>query len=283
MEDEEEMYDRASRGLIVATRDLAITGRSCERYLDVQLIDQNGCDAFDFIGGELIDCLSQPGYSAPEAVRRVLAKWRRFWGQQPKALLTNEEIIGLYGEVWFLSLWLLPNVGNSAIHWWRGPFAARHDFEWERKSVEVKTTTSKRGHVHWINGLDQLAAPEEGYLFFFGLVLAEEAGALMTLPLLISNLLKQLNSDPEGLNHLENALARMGYSPVHDEEYSKLHFRVVDQALYAVRDEFPRVTRPDFPSRVLNGIEGMQYQINLTGYERLRLAGSPEQILGIFV
>lgn len=277
--DEEGLRDTRSRGVSVLTRDLVVRGESAARYLDIQCLDTAGHTAFDLIGGELAEELAHPNSEPAGVVRRVLARWRRFWGQLPQSLLSREELLGLFGELWFLSRWLLPCYGVAeAVQRWRGPFGARHDFEWELKSVEVKATTSERGRIHHINGLEQLCPPEQGELLFFSLRLREEAGATNTLPSLIADTRRQLESDDEALSRFETALAQVGYSPVHDDEYSRVHLRVVDEGLYAVQEDFPRLTPAQFNGDVPPGVEGVDYEINLNTFDHLCVAKSPADV-----
>src|SRR5262249_35908769 len=154
---------------------------------DMMCEEQAGHEAFDLVGGEIAARLATGRERAPEVVARVLAKWRRFWSQLTTPALSREEQLGLFAELWFLSVWLLPRVGAvEAVRRWRGPSAARHDFEWPGHSVEVKATTSTRGRIHRIHGLEQLAPPEQGELLFFSLRLREEGGATNTLPSLVA-------------------------------------------------------------------------------------------------
>ncbi len=158
---------------------------------------------------------------------------------------------------------------------WRGPFGSRHDFEWDSGSVEVKATTSTRGRIHRINGLDQLAPPEAGELLFFSLRLHEEAGATNTLPSIIATCLAQLDGDADSLNQFEKALAQTGYSPAHDEEYAKLRLRIVEEGLFQVRDDFPRLTATLLTAGVPPGVERVKYEINLSGFNHLCIASRP--------
>lgn len=270
---EPEVQDSQSRGVAVVTRELAVPGHEAGRYLDVTCHDPAGQEAFDLIGGELAERLSSGRETAPECVLRVLAKWRRFWGQLPRQILSREEQLGLFAELWFLSVWLIPRIGTAAaVARWRGPFASRHDFEWAGRSVEVKATTSTRGRIHRVNGLDQLTPPELGELLFFSLRLREEAGATNTLPLIITGCRAQLELDSDSLNRLESALAQVGYSPAHDEEYAKLHVRVIEEGLFRVRENFPRVTAAQFTAGVPPGVERVEYEINLSGFDHLCIA-----------
>lgn len=275
---EADVQDSQSRGVGVVTRELAVPGHEAGRYLDITCHEGAGQEAFDLIGGELADRLASGRETASECVARVLAKWRRFWGQVPRQILSREEQLGLFAELWFLSVWLAPKAGAAqAVARWRGPFASRHDFEWAGRSVEVKATTSTRGHVHHINGLDQLVPPELGELLFFSLRLREEAGATNTLPSVIAACRAQLEPDADSLSLLDRALAQVGYSPAHDEEYAKLHLRVVEEGLFNVRDEFPRVTAMQLTAGVPPGVEHVEYKINLSGFDRLCIARNATQ------
>jgi hypothetical protein len=270
---EADVQDSQSRGVRVVSRELIVPGHEGGRYLDITCHDAAGHEAFDLIGGELADRLASGRETAPECVVRVLAKWRRFWGQLPLQILSREDQLGLFAELWFLSVWMIPRVGpTEAVNRWRGPFASRHDFEWTGRSVEVKATTSTRGRIHRINGLDQLAPPEPGELLFFSLRVREEAGATNSLPMVIATCRSQMEADADSLNRFERALAQVGYSPAHDEEYARLRLRIVEEGLFSVRDDFPRLTVTQLEAGIPPGIERVEYEINLSGFDHLRIA-----------
>jgi hypothetical protein len=275
---DEALRDEQSRGLRVLTRELSVEGAQPSRRLDVQCEDAAGHSAFDLIGGELAVQLRAAAQPPAEILRQVLAKWRRFWGQLPRTLLSREQQLGLFAELWFLSFWLLPRVSTSdSISRWRGPFGARHDFEWPGRSVEVKATTSTRGAIHRINGIEQLSMPENGDLLFFSMRVREEAGATNTLPSLIAACRAALGGDSDALSRFESALALAGHSPAHDEEYGKLRLRFASQELFCVRDTFPRLTPISFVDGLPAGVERVEYEINLAGLQHLRLARAPEE------
>lgn len=280
--DDEPYSDRQSRGLTAETKDLMLDGSKSLRYLDIACNDASGHSLFDIIGAELVEGLTAASQgSSVQVVRRVLGKWRRFWGQLPTRSLSYEEQLGLFGELWFLTFWLAAKIGYSdAVQRWRGPFSARHDFEWSGVSVEAKTTTSTRGRTHKINGIDQLALPERGKLFLFSLRLREETNATYTLPSLVSLCRTGLGTDQDGISYFENALTQAGYSIAHEDIYSKLSFRVVQQGLFDVRDDFPRLTRTLFP-KIPDSIESIEYVINISGCGHLLVAESVDQFAGV--
>jgi hypothetical protein len=272
--EEADFHDAQSRGIGVVTRELALSAQ-LGRYLDISCQDSAGHAAFDLIGGELADRLST-GEAASESVARLMAKWRRFWGQLPRQLLSRQDQLGLFAELWFLSVWLIPKVGASeAMKRWRGPFASRHDFEWSSGSVEVKATTSTRGPIHRINGIDQLAAPGAGELFLFSLRVREEAGATNSLPAVILTCRGQLGTNADALNRFEAALAAAGYSPIYENEYAETRLRIVEEGLFIVRNEFPRLTPPQLLAGLPPGVERLEYEINLSGFAHLCIARLP--------
>src|SRR5262249_36332912 len=154
----------------VRTRELLVRGQPPGRYLDVECGDSTGHEIFDLFASDLATELAKPNNPPAAAVRRVLARWRRFWAQLPLPLLSREEQLGLFAEVWFLDVWLLRRFGpTDALNRWHGPAGSRHDFWWSTKAVEVKATTSSRGRIFKINGLDQLVPPNNGDLYIFGM------------------------------------------------------------------------------------------------------------------
>lgn len=261
---EDQLEDMRSRGLAIRTFDLADEAGVRGRFLAFECRDSGGHDVFDIIGEELANAINL--LPPAEAAARVLAKWRRFWGQVPRSLLARAEQIGLFAEVWFLSRWLIPAAGTTSVSRWRGPFGSRHDFEWPGRSVEVKATTVVRGPVFHINGLDQLEPPQSGELFLFGLRMREEASASHSLPGLIKDCRAQLEADGDALGRYETALIQAGYSPAHDIDYEQVHWRVYSDQLYAVSAEFPRLCRASFLDGVPSEVGEISYSLDLSSY-----------------
>jgi hypothetical protein len=275
---DEEYIDRKSRGISVTTRDLTIHGSNQERYLDIACLDAGGHPILDLMGGEIARGLTDQTKQTVDVVRRILEKWRRFWGQLPQPMMSYEEQLGLFAELWFFSQWLLPKFGPDVIMVWRGPWGSRHDFEWVNKSVEVKATTNIRGRIHQIHGLTQLENPENGFLYLFSVSLREENGSTNSLPGLIGTCRDQLINSEECLTYFENSLAHLGYSPIFEDEYSKLKLRIVEDILFQVVDDFPKLTIKNFSDGVSDGIERVDYEINLNTFNHLIIANQPSQL-----
>jgi len=271
--DEPDYQDNRSRGIGVETRELDVQGHKRCRYLDLICQDSSGHSAFDLIGGDLSDEISTGQNNAPKAAARVLSSWRRFWGQVPLNILSYGEQLGLFAELWLLCYWMIPEFGSAdSVRRWRGPLKSRHDFEWDAISVEVKAATSTRGRIHHINGLEQLQPPIGGRLFLFSMQLREEGGATNTLPLIVRACRSSLAQDPEALDDFEMRLSRSGHSTVHEQEYEKLKLRIINEFLFAVRENFPRLTPEIIMGGLPPGIEHVEYQIDLGGFDHLIVA-----------
>ncbi len=273
--EEDELHDAQSRGLAVDSRDMVVQGQSATKYIDIECRDVSGHSILDLVGGEIADGLMDEKKQPAELVKRVLTKWRRFWGQLPQQLLSKDEQIGLFAELWFLAVWLLPKFGSESVLTWRGPWASRHDFEWPDKSVEVKATTSTRGRIHKIHGITQLEEPVTGPLFLFSVCLREEAGAIDSLLGLIENCRKQIGGSDDALTRFESALVKVGYSPLFQDEYAKLKLRVIEGALFRANNDFPKITIASFPLGIPSGVEQIDYEINLNTFDHLMVSNNP--------
>jgi hypothetical protein len=136
-------------------------------------------------------------------------------------------------------------------------------------------TASQRGRVHHINGLDQLRTPERGRLFLFSIKLRESGSAQNSLPVLVDACRQPLLNDPDGRSLFENALARSGYSANQQSAYAQLTLEATGELLLEVDEQFPRLTSAAIDPTALAGIEHVEYDLNLTGYEQLALGDEP--------
>jgi hypothetical protein len=275
--DEDEVHDSQSRGLLVDTRQLGLQGDAPRTFVDIQCRDSLGFSMLDLMGGEIADGLKDATEHPSNIIRLVLAKWRRFWGHVPQQMMSREQQLGLFAELWFLSVWLIPKSGPDVVSSWRGPWGARHDFEWPDKSVEVKSTSNSRGRVLHINGINQLERPQNGELYVFSVVLREDETSTNSLPTLIGSCHEQLRVAGDALTYFEDGLVRVGYSPVQENEYSKLHVGVVETLLFQVDAEFPRLVTATFPAGIPSGVESLEYDINLNTFNHLITASRPEE------
>jgi hypothetical protein len=281
---DEPLRDASSRGLTVLTQNLSLGGHGVGRYIDITCEEALGHPMLDLIAADIAPRLREADVVPRESVARVIGKWRRFWGQLPRQLLSQEAQTGLFAELWFLSYWLIPSTGiQRAVHMWRGPHGSRHDFERPGLSIEAKGTTTTRGRIHKVNGLQQLQVPEGGRLLFFSLRVREEAGANNTLPILCRACREVISKDPDAEGMFDTALIAAGYLSTHEEEYSKTRIRVIEELLFDTGGNFPKVTASTFSSGPPAGVEEIDYVINLGTFDDLIIARNPGEATGLLL
>ena len=259
------LSERISKGIAVQTVEMSVDGAlDTAIYIEVACLEKSGYDALDIVTRELVDAI-EAGASVGRVrlVQTILEKWRRFWSGMAQHLLQKEAQLGLFGELWFLSKWLLPSIGlPRAIPMWRGPAGARNDFEAQGISIEVKSSGSIDGS-HQVNGLEQLLEPVDGALLLFSLSLREEASGIESLPLLIETLRAELTPDPILLAQFESMLLASGYDDIHSVEYEKVKLRVRGEGLYHVLEGFPRLIPSSLKDGLPVGIGNVCYELRL--------------------
>ncbi len=272
----DEVAESRLRGLLVQTRDYILPDEASGTFIDLVCREPSGHGAFDAIGSDLALALAGDAIGPKRAVTTVLAKWRRFWSEVPATLLTNEERLGLFGEMWFLRFWLLEAIDvDDAVGAWRGPRGTRHDFERSQYSVEVKATQVLGSCVHRISGIEQLSPPETGPLFFLSLQVRAEGGATNSLPTLVNVCRERLIAAPEALSVFEATLAVAGYSDAHALDYAEPKWRIVGERLFKVDEHFPRMTPGLLSGGVPAGVSQITYAIDLSSYYDRAIARTP--------
>lgn len=269
----EPVSDERSRGIRVRTRLLSVQQQPERLFVDLICPTITGQDLFNLVGSAVIEQV-ELGVEPNAAVRTTLGRWRRFWSGVPTSGLTDEELRGLFGELWFLCIWLLPH-GVGHVRHWIGPTGARNDFAWPDVAIEAKASTSVRGHVHRINGVDQLDPPEDGELFVFSLRMREEPTASNSIVTLIASITGTIGTDDTALDAFESRLAQAGYSPLDADRYAEARFRVISEHLFRVGEGFPRLSAESFAGELPAGIERIEYEINLDVCPDLLVATSP--------
>lgn len=275
--DENGLADRSSRGLLVTTRELVVAKELAASYIDIACHEPIGYPALDMIATELIDQLETQSRGPAEIVKRLLAKWRRFWAKQQVDILSREEQLGLFAEIWFLHKWAVPQFGTESVQFWRGPWREPHDFAFPDQSIEVKATLAAGSPGHKISSLEQLEPLGEEPLYLFSAQLKESGVSKPSLPQLIADCYELFEEDYESLGVFETALLEVGYSPLHEDDYSNRHYDVVKESIYRVADDFPRLIASEAGLTIPAGVKKIRYAIDLQGFDHLIIASSPSE------
>ncbi|MBR8653157.1 PD-(D/E)XK motif protein [Achromobacter sp. Marseille-Q0513] len=271
-----ELAERTSKGIAVQTVDMNIGEGERSFFVEVACLEAQGHAALDVVVRELVQALNAgASIGRVRLVQNILAKWRRFWSGVDQGVLSREQQIGLFGELWFLSRWLTPCVGPArATGLWRGPGGARNDFETPGLGIEVKTT-GRQDAAYSIHGLEQLLEPSGGALLLFCLAVRDESSGVESLPQLVAELREQRLQDFTALSMLDSMLYASGYDDQHSMEYAKLRLRVRSEGLYRVQPGFPRLVPAAIVDGVPPGVTTVNYELHLDAAAPWLVAAAP--------
>jgi hypothetical protein len=264
---------RSTHGLNVSTAELRVQSFAGATYIDLECLQQSYHRTFAALASDLLESLTRT-QDRRKAVSNCLERWRSFWLVN-QAGLSREAALGLFGELWFIARWLNP-ITETKLGGWHGPSGARHDFQWEEASIEVKTsaTSPSVSPVHFVSNIDQLSDPEQGKLYLFSLHVTDDALASNDLPSIVQLITTMLAGDETSLARFSKKLADAGYSPAH-AEYYKRPLRIIAEELYTVESEFPRLTRNSFRASLPDGVQEISYSLAIAACGQWRIATGP--------
>lgn len=190
-----------------------------------------------------------------------LEKWKALFSKASLDGMTADEQRGLYGELYFLKIWLRASDDTQkCIQSWVGPQGAIRDFQLLDWALEVKTTHGNNHQKIQISSERQLDTSNLNQLFLFHLSLEEQQKNGETLNALIDEIFDMLNSDVASQTQFRIMISRVGYFNHHRNLYDKKGYIIRQAAYYLVKDEFPRIEE----SEVRKGVGDVKYSIILS-------------------
>ena len=208
----------------------------------------------------------QQGDDLERALHLALDAFRGLLARAPR--LSEDQEIGLFGELVALDR-LIDGVGETkALAAWLGPRAEEHDFVLGEADVEVKTTRSER-RIHVIHGLGQLT-PTPGrplHLMSVQVTGAGAAGNGETLPELIKRIRRRLRS---GRTDFDDRLTECGWEDAQADRLYTMRLLVRSEPrFYAVDGGFPAITSAGLSRIVARPelVRSIDYRIDVTDLE----------------
>lgn len=204
---------------------------------------------------------------ATKALNSAIEAWQEL--VSAKHLLTEEQQIGLFGELMLLEA-MLRRDGPKAVSAWIGrapTSAARHDFRLDHVDIEVKTTTTSTRR-HFVHGLQQLV-PVTGHELYVLSIRIEAGGAGGTTLYQLIERVRQLASGDAGSRvTFDKGLKSALY---HDDDakfYGRSRAMADQPRLVKVDAACPRIT-PDVLETGLHSlsvrIDQLVYEVNFEG------------------
>lgn len=178
------------------------------------------------------------------------------------ASLSEEERIGLFGELLVLERIMSMASSESAVACWRGADAEEHDFDVDEGDVEVKTTTSE-SRRHWIGSLGQLSPTLGRPLWLVSIQLTAAGLGGASLGELVARIEAKL--DAGSLKTFRTKLAALGWRDPHSEDLRRMRYRSAP-AIYRVDEAFPALTHRELKTLGLGAdkIVQVKYMLDLS-------------------
>jgi hypothetical protein len=194
----------------------------------------------------------------------------RAWSRllQRSAGLSEEQELGLIGELWLLER-LVRSGGSQALVSWVGPSGEDHDFRYGEIELEVKTT-SQTDRVHVINGAHQLETSPSHTLFLLSIHLQPSGGQVgFSLADLIGRCRERMTAEDGSLARFNGLLDQLGVNLQDEPRYQRRFNMRSDPVIIDVETECPRITADALQAAMSPGgyqrLRGIRYSINVEG------------------
>ena len=192
--------------------------------------------------------------------------WLKLLQQIGNGLLPPLSQKGLIGELLYLGELIDKHGEDSAVAEWVGPEGADQDFNFTIGWAEVKTTIASGTSIQ-ISSLQQFDRPDEGTLVVFSLDKTSSIGsATISLNEAVNSIFSKILSQ-ENKDFFEIKLAKCGYQKKNADEYSSYRFKFSEKRMYCVSNDFPRLTKNNVPSAVIE----TQYKIDLPSIDTFKM------------
>lgn len=218
-------------------------------------------NAADVVIEHLLDEMVQlliAGHPPGDVGRTALRNWRDLLARPPGSPLSEDALVGLFGELELLASIL--RHGGRLDHWtgWQHDHC---DFRLPGLVIEVKSTTSANYRRVRIHGLAQLADPEDGSDLILVLKRLELSPTGRSVPDLVEDIVRLGVSRAMLLDRLSN----LRYADQHRASYVTLRFVSVEIATRLIDDSHPRLVPSMLEGVDLTNIDKIDYELNLNG------------------
>lgn len=259
-------------------------GMSVE-YREIDVIDEGVKGVFDFscnsigfkhnfitIFNDVLKA-AETSKNLKKSTKQVIEKWFYFLQLPRKEELNFAQILGLTGELLSLENFMqLTQNMSLCLDSWVGPLKARRDFIFKKIEIEVKTSAKQQGHVHKINGIDQLEQTEEKNIFLYSWnILRDYSENAYSINNVISRIVNIMENEGSLNENFFDKLYESGYDIRDKNIYDNIRLRTINNFIAPVDEKFPAITRNSFVSSLNNRIVRIDYEIDINGIKTIDL------------
>ena len=239
------------------------SNNNTKKLLIIKLNNNSHKDVFATLCEDLINSISEEQNESNLVVKLLnqLEKWRVLFSKISENGLSQEEQIGLYGEILFIRQFLNYNKDFlKVISSWVGPEKEIRDFQYKKWGVEVKSTVGNNHQKVYISSERQLDTSHLDNLYLFHVSLEKSHGSGETLPDIVKSIQDTLIFNLASLNKFNFLLLQAGYFEKNIELYNQVGYHIRNTTFYNVKSDFPRLQEKD----IMKGIGDVEYSIILS-------------------
>ena len=212
---------------------------------------------------EILSEYDNGNYELLKVINKVISKWRHFLAQPSTLILKEDEIVGLIGELMFLSK-LISTHGIDALTIWSAE-RGEEDFINSGKVIEVKTTLKEK-HEHIINGIDQLLVKSGRIKHILSLLISPSISEeSISLPIKVKECADMFTDDPEGYDLFFKKLKIRGYDPRDYLQYLEHTYEYIRGGYFNVDLSFPKLTTDELAAPLNSRITKVRYLLDMEG------------------
>lgn len=208
-----------------------------------------------------INLISEP-IKASEEFIKTFYKWALFFEDKKVKKLGEEQIQGLFGELFVLSEYLEKSnrsTINSVLTSWRGLYDAANDFEFDLKNVEVKTKKESNLFVK-ISSEYQLEKESDKDLELLIVTVKLDLIEGKSIHDILLEVVKLVRANLGDLSILYHALNQKGLTIENLKQYNNHRFIVIKtESFDAGNDDFPKLSI----SNIVSAVSNLKYKLRV--------------------
>lgn len=241
-------------------------------WLTFDLYEQNARDVYYSLCDDLVSSIESMDATNPDEllmhIKNRFFAWKQMFRQE-RNRLSEEQILGLLGELYFLEHFLIPEIGPArAIEAWSGIDGLSKDFAFDDKWYEVKTVSLNSNLVK-INSITQLASDVPGGLSVIRYETMSKGydDESCTVFKVFRRIMSSIEDDDVRAIFISKLVA-YGFDIIQETDGN--HYRISEMVFYKVADTFPRIQESDIRYRE---VDKVTYCLILNSLDRFKFDG----------
>jgi hypothetical protein len=258
------LFTENRKGLKIKNETIEIIDQGERHFLDFYCTSPDFISNFIKIFNEIIEDY-KVRKNLDKSIKIIVNKWYFFFEKEKTKRLSDQVILGLIGELYFIKEYFEKNDSSNILNNWKGPESYPNDFSFQNYDIEVKVSTKEIGHVHTINSESQITIVDDTFLYLYSLSFKRSASeSAITLQKLINYIVDFIGDDQYLLNDFYEKLEFLEINPYDVAIYDDIKVELRNVLTTKITSE----NIPNYSIRnVNNRISNIKYDIDINGLE----------------